>query len=114
MLGLSSSYRYLLFNGTVNMQKGVFGLSAVVRDEMQENPTNPDNVYIFMSRNRRIIKILHYERGCFVLYEKRPVCGKFRKPIYNALTKTFMIEWRDIVALTEDLVVSEIMVGKEK
>ena len=60
----------------------IYGLSDVVRHEMKQNPNNPNNVYIFMSKNRRIIKILHYERGFYVLYEKRPLMGKFKKPIY--------------------------------
>ena len=32
-----------------------------------------------MSRNRKVVKILHYERGFYVLYEKRPVMGKFKE-----------------------------------
>ena len=34
-------------------------------------------------RNRRVVKILHYERGFYVLYEKRPVMGKFKKPVFT-------------------------------
>lgn len=92
------------------MQKGIFGLSAVVREQMKENPANPSNVYIFMSANRRIVKILHYERGCFVLYEKRPVHGKFKKLLFDTKTQSYQISWADIVSLTEDLVVSEMKV----
>lgn len=112
MLGLSSSYKYFIFNGTVSMRKGIVGLSAVVREQMGEAPGNPNNVYIFMSENRRIVKILHYERGCYVLYEKRPVYGKFKKPLFDAKTKKYQISWNDIVCLTEDIVISEIKFKK--
>lgn len=112
MLGLSSSYRYFIFNGTVSMRKGIAGLSATVREQMGEAPDNPDNVYIFMSADRRIVKILHYERDCYVLYEKRPLYGKFRKPLFDSQTRKYQISWDDIVCLTEDVTVSEIKLKK--
>lgn len=112
MLGLSSSYKYFIFNGTVSMRKGIVGLSAIVKEQMGELPDNPGNVYIFMSANRRIVKILHYERGCYVLYEKRPLYGKFRKPLFDSLTKKYQISWQDIVCLTEDIVVTDIKLKK--
>ena len=84
MLGLTGTLNYYLFNGSVDMRKGIYGLSDVVRHEMKQNPNNPNNVYIFLSKNRRVIKILHYERGFYVLYEKRPLMGQF---IYIAYVK---------------------------
>ena len=33
--------------------------------------------------NRNVVKILHYECGFYVLYEKRPVMGKFKKPVFD-------------------------------
>lgn len=94
------------------MRKGIYGLSAVVRQEMQQNPNNPNNVYIFMSKNRRIVKILHYERGFYVLYEKRPLMGKFKKPVYGDKTRSYKINWNDMVYLTESLVINQISISK--
>lgn len=112
MLGLSATYNYFLFNGTVDMRKGVFSLAAVIKDEMDSNPLDGSNVYIFMSKNRRVVKILHYERGFFVLYEKRPLNGKFRKPVYDERSKKYQISWSDMVCLTEGLVISSMRLGK--
>ena len=114
MLGLTGTLNYYLFNGSIDMRKGVYGLSDVVRHEMKQNPNNPNNVYIFMSKNRRIIKILHYERGFYVLYEKRPLMGKFKKPIYDDKTKSYQINWNDMVYLTESLVISQISIPKAR
>ena len=42
-------------------------------------PSDASNVYMFMSRNRKVVKTLHYERGFYVLYEKRPIfMGKLK------------------------------------
>lgn len=38
MLGLSATYNYFLSYGSVDMRKGCFSLSQLVRDGMKENP----------------------------------------------------------------------------
>lgn len=78
MLGLSATYNYYLFNGNVDMRKGIFRLREVVQSTMGQNPDDSHNVFIFMSKSRKIVKLLHYERGFYVLYEKRPLMGKFK------------------------------------
>ena len=73
MLGLSANLNYYLFNGNVDLRKGIFRLCESIREDMSLDPSDASNVYMFMSRNRKVVKILHYERGFYVLYEKRPV-----------------------------------------
>ncbi|SPU14856.1 IS66 Orf2 family protein [Bacteroides ovatus] len=67
MLGLSANLNYYLFNGNVDLRKGIFRLCESIREEMSLDPSDASNVYMFMSRNRKVVKILHYERGfmCF-------------------------------------------------
>lgn len=112
MLGLSATYNYYLFNGSVDMRKGIFGLSEVVRQEMQSNPVDSNNVYLFFSKSRNIVKILHYERGFFVLYEKRPLHGKFKKPVFDEATRKYQISWSDMICFTEGLSISSIRMPK--
>ena len=69
MLGLSANLNYYLFNGNVDLRKGIFRLCESIREEMSLDPSDASNVYMFMSRNRKVVKILHYERGFYVLYE---------------------------------------------
>ena len=88
MLGLSANLNYYLFNGNVDLRKGIFRLCESIREEMSLDPSDASNVYMFMSRNRKVVKILHYERGFYVLYEKRPVMGKFKKPVFDEVSKT--------------------------
>lgn len=42
---------------------------------MSPEPSNAFNVYIFMFRNLKVVKKLHYEGGFYVLYEKGFVMG---------------------------------------
>ena len=39
-----------LFNGSIEMRKGDYVISDVIRHEMKQNPSNPNNVCIFMPR----------------------------------------------------------------
>lgn len=80
MLGLSATYNYYLFNGSVDMRKGVFGLAEAVRSEMAENPLNSNNVFIFMAKNRKVVKILHYERGFSYSMKSVPLQDALRSP----------------------------------
>ena len=72
MLGLSANLNYNLFNGNIDLRKDIFRLCESIMEKMSLDPSDVSNVYMFMSRNRKIVKILHYERGFNVLYEKRP------------------------------------------
>ena len=99
MLGLSVNLNYYLFNGNVDLRKGIFRLCESIREEMSLDPSDASNVYMFMSRNRKVVKILHYERGFYVLYEKRPVMGKFKKPVFDEVSKCYRIQWSDMAIL---------------
>lgn len=105
MLGLSANLKYYLFNGNVDMRKGIFRLCEQIRTELSMDPGDTTIVYMFMSKSRKIVKLLHYERGFYVLYEKRPVQGKFKKPVFDELSRSYQISWSDMAYLTESLVI---------
>ncbi|MGL4519459.1 MAG: IS66 family insertion sequence element accessory protein TnpB [Phocaeicola sp.] len=111
MLGLSATYNYFLSYGRVDMRKGCFSLSQLVREEMGENPLDGNNVYIFLAKNLKVVKILHYERGFFVLYEKRPLQGRFKKPLFDTVSQKYQISWSDMVCFTESVVISSMRIS---
>ena len=96
MLGLSANLNYYLFNGNVDLRKGIFRLCESIREEMSLDPSDASNVYMFMSRNRKVVKILHYERGFYVLYEKRTdngaVCHLFQAQQANGCLEKPMVK----------------------
>lgn len=47
----------------------IFRRYESIRTEMSLDPSDASDVYMFMSKNRKVVKILHYERGFYVLYE---------------------------------------------
>ena len=72
MLGLNPSMRFYLCEGPVDMRKGIFTLAELVRKIMGKEPSAGD-IFIFLSKDRRNIKILHHDTGGYVLYWKKDV-----------------------------------------
>ena len=96
MLGLSANLNYYLFNGNVDLRKGIFRLCESIREEMSLDPSDASNIYMFMSRNRKVVKILHYE-----------------KPVFDEVSRCYRIQWSDMAYLTESIVVDRMYVTPE-
>ena len=103
MFELRDDLRFYVFNGKTNLRGGYMRLCATVREQMGCDPRNEGNVYIFINRKCSIIRLLHYERGFYVMYEKRPESGRFRRPVYDSRTGRYKISYADLVCLTEGL-----------
>ena len=79
MLTLPPSVRIHLAAQPTDMRKGFDGLMAIVR-AWGADPFTGD-LFVFVSRNRTRVKILHWDHGGFVLTYKRLEAGTFRVPL---------------------------------
>jgi transposase len=98
MFSLGSSHRFYLYDGHCDMRKSFDGLCGLVSSVMQRQPTSGE-VFVFLNRSRRHIKLLHWEHGGFVLYYKRLEQGTF--PL--AKDKTGELSWSDLVLMIEGI-----------
>lgn len=112
MFRLSEDLRFYLFTGKVNLRRGCMSLCELIRTDMKSDPRDSRNVYVFMNRARTIVRIIHYERGFYVMYEKRPESGKFRKPVYDAKSGKYKIPYTDLVCLKEGIARTEIRLSE--
>jgi transposase len=87
------------------MRKGFDGLSGIVVNELGKSPTD-GNVYIFINRNRNQMKLLHWEHGGLVLYQKRLERGRFSVP--DLRLSSGAINWPDLVLIVEGIEISSI------
>lgn len=78
MLGFNSQQRYMVYKGSVDMRKGVYGLCGLVINELKDNPSN-GKVYVFFSKSYRTVKILVWDKDGFVVYGKWLARGRFEK-----------------------------------
>ncbi len=76
MLAIVPQMRLLLAVQPVDFRRGIDGLVAVCRQQLQTEPLN-GAVFIFGSRNRKSIKILAYDGQGFLLFQKRLSAGRF-------------------------------------
>ena len=84
------------------MRKGMNSLCGVVQNQMGYDVRLGD-VFIFISGNRTTIKLLHAEDGGLVLYMKRLEEGTFRLPSYDPKSRSYPMEWRDLVMMVEGI-----------
>jgi transposase len=102
MFCLNDTMRYFLCTGRVDMRKGMYSLCGVVRERMGFDVRFGD-VFIFLNHSRTTIKLLHAEDGGLVLYIKRLEAGRFRLPEYDQTTKSYSMQWRDLVVMVEGI-----------
>ena len=50
------------------------------------------------------MKLLHAEDGGLVMYVKRLEAGRFHIPPYDPESKTYFMEWRDLVVMVEGII----------
>lgn len=82
------------------MRKGFDSLCGEVRRGMGRNPQSGE-VFIFYSTNRTRLKLLHWERGGFVIYHKRFERGILALPYLNEGTGGYPITRRELVLMVE-------------
>lgn len=102
MFCLNDTMRYFLCPGKTDMRKGIHSLCGVVHNFMGYDVKQGD-VFIFINRNRTTIKLLHAEYGGLVLYIKKLEEGTFRLPSYDKESKSYPMEWRDLVIMIEGI-----------
>ena len=83
----SDRYRYFIYRGDCDMRKGYDSLSGLVQNEWKKDPLSGD-VFIFLSKRRNKIKLLHWQNDGFVIYSKRLEKGTFELPKENKIEIT--------------------------
>ena len=52
---------------------------------------------------KKLMKLLHAEDGGLVMYVKRLEAGRFKLPSYDEASKSYPMEWRDLVLMVEGI-----------
>jgi len=65
--------------GNTDMRKQIKSLAVFVEEETMGNPLS-GNLYVFCGRNRKVIKVLYWDRNGFCLWQKRLELDNFPWP----------------------------------
>ena len=74
-----TDYRYFIRPGKTDLRKGVNGLSLQVQDVMQNDPFSK-SLFLFCNGQRKLLKIVYWDRNGFCLWQKRLEKNKFPWP----------------------------------
>ena len=104
MFCLNDTMRYFLClcPGATDMRKSWNTLTGLVINQMGMELKLGD-CFIFVNKRRNTCKILTAEDGGLVLYMKKLSSGVFKLPEYDPSTKSFNMEWRDLMVMVEGI-----------
>ena len=94
--------RIYLATGSTDMRKGFDSLAALVRDHLGHDPLS-GSLFLFVGRDRDRIKILHWDRDGFCLWDKRLEEGTFRLPPCSTAGASMQLKASELAMLLEGI-----------
>ena len=103
MFNLNENNQFLISNAPTDMRVGVNVLCGKVR-QAGGDPTD-GKVYVFVGKTRKVMKLLHWERGGYVMYYKRLETGRLSPRLFPSdLHIGFReIRWDELVLFIEGI-----------
>jgi transposase len=98
MIALTAATRIYLYRGVCDMRKSFDGLCGIIRSDLGMDPLS-GCLFVFVNRNRRMVKLLYWDRDGLALWYKRLEQGRFILPDTGGC-----IERRDLTMLLEGIV----------
>lgn len=102
MFSLNENNRYYLHCRGADMRKGFNTLMGVITSTSELRPVD-GSVYVFINKQRTTLKLLHWERGGFVIYHKRLESGRISKSAFKTEPIFRSIRWDELVLLLEGI-----------
>jgi transposase len=110
MLALSDAQRYFLYRRPADMRRSFYSLASIVRQEMQGSALSGD-IFIFLSRRRNQIKLLHWDKDGYAIYCKRLEEGSYELPL-QADESTYLISRQQLLLILEGISLKQIKYRK--
>lgn len=102
---------FLLYRQPTDMRKSFDGLCGLVTNRLQKNPTSGE-VFMFVNKSKNKIKLLHWERGGFVLYYKRLETGTLELPEITENTHSVQLNHTELILMIEGISLKNIVQKK--
>ena len=97
--------RLWLYTAPVDMRKSFDGLDALVRNQLQENPTS-GALFVFINRRKTHIKILYFDGAGYCLWYKRLEQGQFNIGVGTGVKRA--LYWVSLKLLLDGLEIKKI------
>jgi transposase len=107
MLTIPSHTRISLCTSPIDMRKSFDGLIAIVRNVLEADPL-ADHLFVFLNRNRSLMKILHWDGDGFVILYKRLETGTFQFPATTGDSNSIEITRAELSMILEGIDLSQL------
>ena len=106
MLSVTGINRFYYLRDFTDMRCKHSRVLSIIREQLHREPSDGD-VFIVMSRDRRIVRLFTYDNRSYTLFEKKFVAGhQFMKVYHNGDERVYRIDWKDVVLLLENPIVN--------
>jgi len=106
MFSLNETNQFMVYSNSVDLRKGIEALCGIARCSGQK-PTD-GFVYVFFNRSRTLMKLLHWERGGYVIYYKRMEAGRISRKVFRQSDEPgfYRLRWDELVLFLEGVYLS--------
>ncbi len=111
LFGLTGQARMFLYAGPADMRKGFDGLSGLVINKLKQNPLSGD-IFIFINRQRTLIKLLVWDQTGFAIWHKRLEQGTFEMPSVDPSNSSVEINRQKLMLILEGISLKNIHIRK--
>ena len=110
MLSVTGINRFFYLRDFTDMRCKYSRVLSVIREQLHREPNDGD-VFIVMSRDRRIVRLFTYDNRSYSLFEKKFVAGhQFMKVEREGNERVYRIDWKDVVLLLENPIVKTLKI----
>lgn len=110
MLNVSGLNRFYYIRNFTDMRCKHPRVLSVIREQLQREPSAGD-IFIFMSKNRRIVRMFSFDKRSYSLFEKKFSPGyQFMKVVKEGNETTYRIDWRDVILLLENPIIKSLSI----
>ncbi len=101
MLNVSGMNRFYYIRNFTDMRCKHSRVLSIICEQLRREPMDGD-VFIVLSKDRRIVRLFSYDNRSYSLFEKKFVSGyQFMKVEWNGEERVYRVDWRDVVLLLE-------------
>lgn len=95
---LTARHIYHLYMQPVDMRKSFHGLQGLITESFGDY-VGGNEVFVFVGKNRRTMKIFHREANGITLYIRRLASGRFQMPPWEEDGETCQLSYQDFVLM---------------
>ena len=110
MLSVTGINRFYYLRDFTDMRCKHSRVLSIIREQLHREPNDGD-VFIVMSRDRRIVRLFAFDNRSYSLFEKKFVAGhQFMKGEREGNDCVYIISWKDVVILLANPIVKTLKI----